>query len=146
MNVKQATWIWNIKVFIHFSLTARRSLKLQCSYQLLKMRWKWISLHEFWLWLLVPIDIYVPIFVYQLGLLPWSAFLFLLKTEAKYLCKVWGHSYIIFNIKLPLDAQRSKFYLFFMYSQNTFLWHAFKKCQASFMIKSLSFSQLSSLY
>lgn len=86
-----------------------------CSYWLL-----WVSLHEFRLWLLVPIDVSVSISVYQLALPPWPASLFLLKAEAKHLCKICGYFYIIFDINPTLATQRSHFFFFFEYSQNMF--------------------------
>lgn len=110
---RQAKWVWNIRVFIHFSLTAGRSLKL---WWLLAPV---ISLYEFWLWLLVPIDVSVPISAHQLALPLWPASLFSLK--AKHLCKICGYLYIIFNINAILATQISHFFFFFKkYSQNIF--------------------------
>lgn len=88
---------------------------IYCSYSLL-----WISLHDFWLWLLLPIDESVSISVHHLPLPPWPASLFLLKAEAKHLCKICGYFYIIFNIIPVLATRRSQFFFFFGYSQNTF--------------------------
>lgn len=46
--------------------------------------------------------------------------LFLLKAQAKHLCKICGYFCIIFNINPMLATQRSQFFFFFQYSQNMF--------------------------